>query len=96
MGRERTQYLNYNRPFESFKMVSRIFYMILIWYEFWFWPERLNDKVVTPEQNVINKTPFWIMSGWQLLLESINICNDRYISTFPFLALFGVYIALYS
>jgi hypothetical protein len=69
--------------------------MIFIWYEFWFWPEDMNMKQ-TPEQNVTMKTPFWIGSGFIALLELIDICNGRMVSTYPFLLFFGVYVALYS
>lgn len=52
--------------------------------------------MVDNDQNAKNKTFFWIISGWQLLLELLDIYNGRFVSAYPFNMFFGVYIALYS
>ena len=102
MGRERTEYIVYNRPFESFKMIMRLIYGVLIWYEFvWEHKNMLNYVTPDPENdqsiNIKHKTPFWIGSGIQLFIEFIDIVNtSRMLSTMPFMLFIGAYIALYS
>lgn len=49
MGSERTQIIPKTRPFETFKMFSRLLYGVFIWYEFIFKPMdyTVNKMVVT-------------------------------------------------
>jgi hypothetical protein len=38
MGKERSEFIPKTRPFETFKMFTRLVYGVFIWYEFIFKP----------------------------------------------------------
>jgi hypothetical protein len=84
MGKENKRMCVNNRWLETFKMNMRVLYSIFIWYEFWFWPERLKMpyEVVGVQQGVLDKVPFWTASVIMYIIEFTEItCGNGRIFT---------------